>query len=698
MGKKGKTSIGHQIQGLLGKYPKLQISLALALVGGGGGSILYKYYQHKQHLEKNREFYEKLLGRKEGDDDDKKKKIGINKKFIERLMKILPIMIPNIYSKEALYIAIITVLMFVRTYFNVKIQHRNATVAQSLVSKDYHDVLMGILQFAALSIPSACVTQGLKYATAMMNLRFRMNVSHHIHQKYLEGTNFYKSSQLGTHKISNISQRVTKDVEEFSFHISKLFVTIVKPILDVTLYTYKLSEQTGWQGPIVMYAYYAFSVILKRIVMPSFGRLAAIESELEGSYRSSHQRLITNAEEVAFYDGAKTEKKIINERLITLSKHKAFSHYMRGIMDIMDNLVVKYWATLSWYGVNLVPMWFNINNYSNKSTDELTRDYILNASYGGNLSNGIGKVIKITNTLSSIAGYTHRLSELLEMIDKLDASGVEPFEEVPSQSNSVIERSSPEALNNWLAEWKNRCKNRNLRFNNDPPAPVVGGGKMEVSDHIEFDGVDIVSPEGKVLVKNLNMIIERDQNVMVTGPNGCGKSSLFRVIGELWPLHCGVLKKPHKEEVVFVPQKPYLVIGTFRDQIIYPHSKSHMQKIGVTDDDLRHLLEIVDPTQTMLNEWEFDSVADWFNALSGGQKQRMAMARLFYHCPKYAILDECTSSVSGDVENELYTTCKKLEIAIFSVSHRPDLIKHHTHHLAISGRAGTWSLSEYKQQ
>lgn len=72
-------------------------------------------------------------------------------------------------------------------------------------------------------------------------------------------------------------------------------------------------------------------------------------------------------------------------------------------------------------------------------------------------------------------------------------------------------------------------------------------------------------------------------NVVVTGPNGSGKSSLFRVLGELWPLQCGTITKPGAEDILFVPQKPYLVLGTLRDQIIYPHSHDDMRRHGVTD-------------------------------------------------------------------------------------------------------------------
>ena len=147
---------------------------------------------------------------------------------------------------------------------------------------------------------------------------------------------------------------------------------------------------------------------------------------------------------------------------------------------------------------------------------------------------------------------------------------------------------------------------------------------------------------------------------MVTGPNGSGKSSLFRILGELWPVHCGRVVKPPKCDILFIPQKPYLVMGTLRDQIIYPHTHDQMKQRGVSDDDLRHLLEMVDPARIILTQWKFDEERDWFHSFSGGQKQRVAMARLFYHRPRFAILDECTSAVSDDVEHSIYETCKIL--------------------------------------
>lgn len=148
----------------------------------------------------------------------------------------------------------------------------------------------------------------------------------------------------------------------------------------------------------------------------------------------------------------------------------------------------------------------------------------------------------------------------------------------------------------------------------------------------------IISPNGDILVKAITFEIKPGMNTIISGPNGCGKSSLFRLLSGLWPLTAGTLTRPHIDKLFYIPQRPYLPAGTLRDQIIYPHTKSITINSGVNDGDLLNHLKSVELDYLVEREGGFDAVNDWNDVLSGGEKQRIAMARLFYHKPEFAIL------------------------------------------------------------
>jgi len=210
-----------------------------------------------------------------------------------------------------------------------------------------------------------------------------------------------------------------------------------------------------------------------------------------------------------------------------------------------------------------------------------------------------------------------------------------------------------------------------------------GDGKVTQSNRIVFNDVPIISPNNDTLVEKISFKVEPGQHMMITGPNGCGKSSLFRILGDLWPLTSGSVEKPPIDQIFYIPQRPYLPVGTLRDQIIYPDTPEQMKQKKYSDNDLQEILKVVRLEYIPGREGGFDAKNDWFDVLSGGEKQRTAFARLIYHKPKFAILDECTSAVSVDVEGHLYAHLKQMGITMITTSHRDTLWKYHDYLLRI---------------
>lgn len=219
----------------------------------------------------------------------------------------------------------------------------------------------------------------------------------------------------------------------------------------------------------------------------------------------------------------------------------------------------------------------------------------------------------------------------------------------------------------------------------------VQGTIQKGFDGVRFEHVPVVAPGlwpqgGEELLDSLSIIIRRGEHLLISGSNGVGKSAISRILAGLWPVYRGLVSRPKnigQDGIMFLPQRPYLSPGTLRDQVIYPDGHVDMREKRKSEDDLKSVLEAARLGYLPDREGGWDTRKEWKDVLSGGEKQRMGFARLLYHEPQYAIVDEGTSAVSSDVEGLLYETCKERGITLITISTRASLKKYHTYNLVL---------------
>lgn len=642
---------------------------------------------------------------------------SVNGVFVKRFVRLLKILVPRVNSGEFAYTALVGATLVVRTLCDVWMIGNGTKIERAIITRDAAAFRHYVLRYASLMLPISVVNQLLKYGLQEMTLRFRARLTEHLYDKYMQGNTFYRISTI-ERALGNVDQLLTNDVLKFCESVTELYSNLAKPVLDIVVYSIKLAGSHGAGAPSLMLVYLLLSGAFLTAMRRPLGKLTVEEQKLEGEVRFVNSRLIANAEEIAFYGGNRKEASILSNTFKRLVHHLRTSMEFRFATGVVDNIVAKYFATVVGYYVVSRPFLAVGDSFLDSLGSSAVMEYYYRSGRMlVNLASAVGRIVLAGREMTRLAGFTARVHELLERVTAMNHEGARPFlvredakseqrvddagvQETPEE-RAARAAGAGEALRARLAAWRQRCDERDERVTSDDPLtrspPVKNGGEYVVRKgaRIEFEHVDLVSPDGKLLVKDLTFQVDRSSNVMVTGANGSGKSSLFRVIGALWPLHCGKVLKPPQREILFVPQKPYLVIGTLRDQLIYPHSAEQMRAQGITDADLGALLSVVDPAGLILKEWRYDDVRDWTMAFSGGQKQRVAMARLFYHRPSYAILDECTSAVSDEVEDSLYQTCATLGITLFTVSHRASLRRHHDYCLSFAGGIkGEWTFEK----
>ncbi|PRT52458.1 ATP-binding cassette sub-family D member 2 [Wickerhamiella sorbophila] len=596
-------------------------------------------------------------GGKQAEVPGRKKRVAIDQVFFNNLLRILKIIIPDgIRSREFMLLCLETVFLVLRSAISLYVAYLDGKLVSHLVKGEGTQFMKSVLLWLLVGFPASFTNSILSYLRRKLSLRFRSRLNGYMLKEYLPDSNIpiYYLLQNMDDRIKNADQVMTSDIARFSASLSNLYSNLAKPILDMFLYTWQLSKGIGGDNVFFIGLAIQMSAAMLRLSAPPFGEFVAKEANLQGDFRAKHTRLIEYSEEIALYGGNEAEKDILDTAYFALSKHVNRVLRHRLIYNFSEDFVIKYyWGALGLVLCSIPVFFKDLAGQSVISTvSQRTSFFVTNRRFLVSGSDAFGRITSSYKEISQLAGYTSRVSTFMNVMDDVKRG---KFEKSFMASDSEDDFS-------------------------DLPPPTV-----RLGHDIIFDNVPIVSPIGDVLIRQLCFQVKQGQHLLIVGPNGCGKSSLFRILGGLWQIRAGLLVRPPASDIFYIPQRPYMSKSTLRQLVIYPTTEDNNT---VSDAELREILDILEIGELVDHFGGWNTVKEWREELSMGVQQRIAAARLFYHKPKFAILDECTSSVTLDTETVIYTHAKELGISLLTVSHRASLWKYHNLILHFDGYGG----------
>ena len=594
-------------------------------------------------------------------------KPGLNLAFLHQIMSLFNIMVPRVRCKESALLCMHAAFLLGRTYMSIVVAKLEGRINGDLVAGKGRPFLKSLGWFMAFGIVGAWVNHSIKFLQSKISIAFRTRLTRYIHDLYLnQSLAYYKLHNLdgGVH---GADQYITHDVTLFCDAAASLFSNIGKPLVDLFILNFQLYHSLGRFGVGSLLINYFFTSSLLQRMAPPFGSMKAMEGRKEGDFRGLHSRVIANAEEIAFYAGGQTEKKLLDAEFKDLKRLLESTYYRKVGYNMLEDYVLKYCWSATGYLITSLPVFLPLigqlaheNNSSRNGTStkgeasdgdvagskssNRMQQFITNKQIMLNLADAGTRMMYSIKDLAELAGYTSRVFTLISALHRVNANAY--------------------------------YKPRN-RYPEEFSLADVEGNIVKGFDGVRLEGVPVVAPAlypngGELLIDDLNMHVHSGEHLLIIGPNGAGKSSVSRLVAGLWPTYRGITCRPRatgQDGIMFLPQRPYLTQGTLRDQVIYPHTEMDMAASGLKDRDLQDILDQSKLGYLVSREGGWDTMKTWKDVLSGGEKQRMGFARLLYHEPRYAFIDEGTSAVSSDVEGLLYETCKAKGIS--ECSHFP---------------------------
>jgi len=661
-------------------------------------------------------------------------------------------------KRECTAACAVGIALYLRSLCDVKMVHLITAVESAIVNRNPSGFQDALKAFLIFMVPVSSLNALLNYSVNELALCLRETLSKRLLATYTQGNTFYRINQQvgsGTAAAADAGvgmaapapapapalshawdQVLTHDVEEFTYALAGLFSHVLKPTVDVIHFSHQLYTGFSGMAPAGLGAYMVGSGLVLNWLRAPHGQFSSGEQAVEGEYRASVARINTHAEQVASLGGGQFELRALRTRLAALVSYVRNFAQFRACMGTIDGVAAKYF--LSYLGWLLIADPFLINPAEaatvggagveqRMAANSVSRyeHYHIVARLMVNLSSAVGSLVLSGRDVVRCLGMGWRLASFAETLEF--TSSLEAAEQAMSaDGNSALPLETAQSCS-------------------DSGSGIVDTNGYS-SNNFMIDLTDVIvaspNPRDAPLLRSLSMQLIQGRSTIITGPNGSGKSSLLRVLAGMWRPREGTIayrNGSREDNVFYLPQNPYMPLGSLRDQIIYPcicmaeddsedsvreHETGEVEagadramisanSVSVSVNDRERDKERAKPSRdellcSLLQAVQLgylidgpdagaalDTHRNWEVVLSGGEKQRLSMARLYYHHPKFAFLDECTSAVSAEVEELLYAQCKKRNITLVTVSHKPGIRSFHDVELRLFGD-GTHAITAVK--
>ncbi|MEG4045884.1 ABC transporter ATP-binding protein/permease [Microcoleus sp. Pol17_C1] len=494
---------------------------------------------------------------------------------------------------------------------------------------DFYKMWLMLLGLFAIFTP---IMVFFLYSQNVLQLYWRKWLTNHLLKKYFSNQGFYKIKF--NDKVDNPDQRLAEDVNLFvkqNIDIWGLLFNQVVTIISFLGVLFTIDKALT----LVVFILAVFRTVFTIFIGKRLSRLKFNQLQREANFRYSLVHLRDHSESIAFYRGEEREFSAVSQRF-------------NEVLNNFNNLIVLQ-RNLGFFtqGTGMI--------FTNLPIVFLAHRYFAGQIDFGQVTQASGAFVSILSALGFIAENFDMLTNFTTQINRLGT-----FDRVLSEQMA---------------------------------APRAGMATIDVVEqhYLALQRVTLETPNyERILVRDLSFKVGQGESVLIVGPSGAGKSSLMRAIAGLWNGGTGCIVRPKPEKTLFLPQRPYMLLGDLRSQLLYPNTSGQ-----VTDEQLHEVLEQVNLSHLPERVGGFDVELEWADVLSLGEQQRLAFARLLLTKPRYAILDESTSALDVANERRLYQLLKETGTAFISVGHRPTLVQYHEQVLRLVGNTN-WHLISAK--